>query len=89
MLHKCANPECTRPFRRLTEGKLFLVESPNRRRAEYYWLCDDCASVLTLTFEAGRGMITVPITGTKKRPPSGTTEIVATPHKQARGAVAS
>jgi len=26
MLHKCANPDCVRPFRRLTEGKLFLIE---------------------------------------------------------------
>ena len=26
MLHKCANPECVRTFRRLEEGKLFQVE---------------------------------------------------------------
>jgi len=28
---------------------------------ERYWLCDNCSSLLTLTFERGRGMITVPI----------------------------
>ncbi|HTR66007.1 MAG TPA: hypothetical protein VMH85_09545 [Terriglobales bacterium] len=26
MLHKCANPNCASPFRRLDEGKLFQVE---------------------------------------------------------------
>lgn len=26
MLHKCANPNCASPFRRLEEGKLFQVE---------------------------------------------------------------
>ncbi len=31
------------------------------RRLERYWLCDGCASVLTLTFERGRGMVTVPL----------------------------
>ncbi len=40
--------------------------APNRRirsprRVEHYWLCDECSSLLTLTFEKGRGMITVPI----------------------------
>jgi hypothetical protein len=31
------------------------------RRVERYWLCDCCASLLTLTFERGRGMVTVPL----------------------------
>jgi hypothetical protein len=31
------------------------------RRTERYWLCDDCASLLTLTFQRGRGMVTVPL----------------------------
>ena len=26
------------------------------RRVERYWLCDCCSSLLTLTFERGRGM---------------------------------
>jgi hypothetical protein len=26
MLHKCANPACSTLFRRITEGKLFLVQ---------------------------------------------------------------
>ncbi len=31
------------------------------RRVERYWLCDCCSSLLTLTFERGRGMVTVPL----------------------------
>src|SRR5882762_10710047 len=72
MLYKCANPACSRPFRRLDEGKLFQVETeyfpasesrqalPSKRgrmlrhHVERYWLCDDCCSTLTLTFEQGR-----------------------------------
>jgi len=76
VLHKCANPVCLNPFRKLSQGKLFLVETealdpsdPERstwkgkppRHIEHYWLCDQCASVLTLSFERGRGMITVPL----------------------------
>lgn len=75
MLHKCANPACLIPFRKLSQGKLFLVETeplqgPDLRRArwrgqsshriEYYWLCDQCAFALTLSYEKGRGVVTVP-----------------------------
>ena len=31
------------------------------RRTEHYWLCDPCSLLLTLTFEKGSGMITVPL----------------------------
>jgi len=77
MLSKCANPACSAPFRRLREGKLFVVEteypaanaveeSRNRRerllrRVEHFWLCDQCAAFITLTFDRDRGMITVPL----------------------------
>jgi hypothetical protein len=76
MLQKCANPTCLNPFRRLSEGRLFLVEmeipdaaSRARLRAdgraphriEHFWLCNDCAAVLTLTFERGQGVVTVPL----------------------------
>jgi hypothetical protein len=42
------------------------VASANRRKRpgrqiERYWLCDGCSSLLTLTFDRGRGMITVPL----------------------------
>jgi len=78
MLSKCANPACAIPFRRLREGKLFVVESEypaspelqegmssrrakSLRRVEHYWLCDDCANFITLTFDRERGMITIPL----------------------------
>ena len=42
------------------------VASASRRerpagQMERFWLCDGCSSVLTLTFERGRGMVTVPL----------------------------
>ncbi len=82
MLHKCANPTCPNPFRKLSEGKLFLVEMEdgdprNRLRArsegkiphriEHFWLCSDCASVLTLSFQRDRGVVPIPLPETAKR----------------------
>lgn len=75
MLHKCANPACQNAFRKLTQGKLFLVETDelgvsqpqaewkraNHRRIEHYWLCDQCAQTLTLAYERGRGVVAIPL----------------------------
>lgn len=74
MLHKCANPACTVPFRSLREGKLFLAETfpsdlsggfdGNRRklrRREHFWLYDACSSHFTLRFDPTHGMLTVPL----------------------------
>jgi len=77
LLHKCANPDCPSIFRRLSQGKLFVVETDNSiatsgiasanrgarslRRVERYWLCDCCSSLLTVSVVRGRGVITVPI----------------------------
>jgi hypothetical protein len=84
VLHKCANPTCLVPFRKLSQGKLFLVETEpfersTRRRArwrgesqnriEYYWLCDQCAFALTLSYEKGRGVVTVPRFDVAKKKP--------------------
>ena len=82
MLHKCANPTCLNPFRKLSEGRLFLVEmeitDPVGRvraradgraphRIEHFWLCKDCAAVLTLSFERGQGVVTVPLPEAAKK----------------------
>ena len=84
MLYKCANEACSAPFRRLREGKLFQVEteyfaghpgartslrrSRSGRRVEHYWLCDACSPYVTLTFDQGRGVVTVPLPdGTGKK----------------------
>jgi hypothetical protein len=76
MLNKCANPGCIESFRKLEDGKLFLVEveasaaSLDSRAAEdvrfsphleHYWLCDLCASALTLIVEQERGVVAVPL----------------------------
>ena len=74
MLHKCANPACTTPFRSLREGKLFLAETfptdvesnfdGNRRklrRREHFWLCDAGSAQFTLRFDSTLGMLTVPL----------------------------
>jgi hypothetical protein len=86
MLHKCANPECGSAFRKLTQGKLFLVETDqtnvapepanwkhqSQRRIEYYWLCDQCVPHLTLAYEPGRGILAVPLAvASPKKLPAG------------------
>lgn len=46
-------------------GKSGIVPADRKgrsgRQVERYWLCDGCSSLLTLTFERGRGMVTVPL----------------------------
>jgi hypothetical protein len=83
MLRKCANQDCTSPFRKLSQGKLFLVDTPleaadatrtrwrvPRSRVEYYWLCDPCAFALTLLYEKGRGVVAVPRPECTKKMPA-------------------
>jgi hypothetical protein len=72
MLSKCANPVCTTPFHYLHDGRLFQMETganaaeqpehkKGARRIEYFWLCNRCAAEMTLRYERGVGVITVPI----------------------------
>jgi hypothetical protein len=74
MLAKCANKICCTPFRRLSEGKLFMMESDSRHggeavdvrkkaphHIEYFWLCNSCAAMLTLIFDSQNGISTVPL----------------------------
>lgn len=79
MLSHCANLQCSKPFLRLGQGKLFLVEgeglarsgeltagpSPSMRfpprRVERYWMCDECALVLTLAHDGSQGIVLVPL----------------------------
>jgi hypothetical protein len=100
VLHKCANPNCTNPFRKLSQGKLFLVdaqpfEEPAARRArwknrpgqrvEYYWLCDQCAFALTLSYEKGRGVVAVPRPELAKRKSAAAVHVVETPNGESAG----
>jgi hypothetical protein len=82
MLSHCANLQCQKPFLRLGQGKLFLVEascvtksegttpSPRLRqpprRLERYWLCDQCAAVWTLVHDRQEGIALLPL-----QPPVG------------------
>ncbi len=71
MLHKCANPECDKQYKYFSEGVLFefQVDRDNnylpltfppagRSRREIFWLCDDCASRLTLECRDGAVKVT-------------------------------
>ena len=90
MLHKCANPNCSSLFRKLSQGKLFLVDTPldasdarrtrwrgqSRGRVEYYWLCDQCAFAFTLSYEKDRGVVAVPQPGSAKKMPAAASQMV-------------
>ncbi len=93
MLAKCANPACDTPFRRLSEGKLFLVESESGkgrelldprtkrlpRHIEYFWLCSECARLVTLTFSGKTGVMTVPLPASRQiaKPGAGPRPVTA------------
>jgi hypothetical protein len=72
MLSKCANPACSTPFRYLRDGKLFEFDSHREaettqeskqspRRVEFFWLCGECATQLTVIRDAQNGIVAVPI----------------------------
>ncbi len=71
MLSKCANPDCAAPFIYLRDGRLFQINTASGpqlvtagrppQHIEYFWLCGDCASNMTLTFQRGKGVVTVPL----------------------------
>jgi hypothetical protein len=71
MLSKCANSSCSAAFLYLHDGKLFRVDvadpdpasadiKKSSRRIEFYWLCNECAATLTLTFKPGVGVVATP-----------------------------
>jgi hypothetical protein len=73
MLHKCANPDCSSPFRNISQGKLFhiaadlLPATPKNgldrppRAIEHYWLCDKCTATFTLVASGETGLSVVPL----------------------------
>ncbi|GAC1436373.1 MAG: hypothetical protein NVS1B11_26180 [Terriglobales bacterium] len=76
MVSKCANPGCMADFRYLHEGKLFHMEfdsagatsSPQTpikksvRRTEFFWLCEECSTRMTVTFQRDKGVTVKPLT---------------------------
>jgi hypothetical protein len=67
MLSKCANPACSTPFRYLSEGKLYLIDSKAasvRHDSQatlkyagkpctyaYLWLCSSCCRDMTIQID--------------------------------------
>ena len=71
MLSKCANPACPTPFHYLHDGRLYRMETGAHgpqlvgekkpvRKIEYFWLCNGCSDEMTLSYQPGKGVITVP-----------------------------
>lgn len=81
MLSKCANPNCPNRFLFFRTGKLFrwdgweisqYPQSVNVNhgkpvgRPEFFWLCEDCSSHMTVVFRRGTGVTVRPILRTYK-----------------------
>jgi hypothetical protein len=74
MLSKCANPGCSAAFFYLHQGKLFRCETGSQtqdssdaeikksaRRIEFFWLCENCAASMTVSFKDGEGLTVQPM----------------------------
>lgn len=73
---KCANPSCAAAFDWLAGGKLFRfhresagaaaaggmeVNASVSHRIGHFWLCERCSNIYTLQYEAGRGVVILPL----------------------------
>jgi len=81
MVSRCANPKCSNLFRYLNQGKLFrwdgltkaehrlsLVSDTGQKSVsttEFYWLCDHCATQMTVVYREGIGVTVRPIAARK------------------------
>ncbi len=71
MVSTCANPNCTNAFRKLCDGRLFVIDPRQRRymepgsneRLDCYWLCSTCAELFTLTLRTDGQVICIPRLG--------------------------
>lgn len=81
MVSKCANPECSKKFLHLHEGKIFhLSPTPEVEAAgkgfvpalyERFWLCDQCCQRMTLVWD-GTAVKLVPVPRAKGAHPGNT-----------------
>ena len=71
MVSKCANPDCSASFRYFRQGKLFRVDTltgleghramygepgTSTWRLEFFWLCEACATKMTLISDRQSGV---------------------------------
>jgi|ERR1035438_637430 hypothetical protein len=67
MVAKCRNLSCSASFLYLEDGRLFRLESDpalrssQSRPVEYFWLCQRCASMMTLRLTEDGKVITAPL----------------------------
>jgi hypothetical protein len=67
MLDKCANPACSETFRRLTDGRVFVIEADNQRSAgsprqrQYFWLCNSCCRTMAVILDRAKRVQIVPL----------------------------
>ncbi len=68
MVSKCANPQCSAEFYRLSDGKVFSIHSNPRlqaskkpaARVEHFWLCSNCAAKMTVALDRNREVVVLP-----------------------------
>jgi len=73
MLDKCANPACSATFRRLRDGRVYVMEveadyqssaSGRVHQRQYFWLCNSCCRSMTVIAEKGKRFQVVPLSAT-------------------------
>ena len=67
MVVRCANPGCTREFRQLGKGRLYLLPPVVDLRTPFwdepkliehcYWLCPECARTHTIVLEESKPVV--------------------------------
>ena len=70
MVNQCANPNCSKPFLYLREGRLFAFDVPDprgpvisgrvARRREHHWLCGECSETFVLLRGRDTGVLLAP-----------------------------
>jgi hypothetical protein len=69
VVSRCANPSCEAQFKYLHEGRLFQFAAANtsirlaksRLNFEFWWLCGQCCSSMTLIQSGSTGVRVVPL----------------------------
>jgi len=89
MVAKCINPYCSRHFRYLGNGKLFVTEYPptlesglslHTRTREHFWLCEECSENMTVAIRREHGRIAIRILNLS---PNGRRKLDFRPEEQA------